>query len=214
MTASQLFLRPLTEDDIPTIFSLTSDPEVARFMRFSTHKSIQEAEDLYREYTSPGNYGYMICLKDDLTPVGVAALKKEENEEYTRSMSVYLYPRFWNRGYSTEVILHLKEAAVREGIKCLKAYVVQDNTGSCRVLEKHRFSLEEVLHFPDLPSGLCIYTLSVCKKRPEQSAPDVFHIFKSTVFFSPTLSGKPHFPSYRHSERRIHNRTHSRPCQS
>ena len=35
MTASQLFLRPLTEDDIPTIFSLTSDPEVARFMRFS-----------------------------------------------------------------------------------------------------------------------------------------------------------------------------------
>lgn len=100
----------------------------------------------------------MICLKDDLTPVGVAALKKEENEEYTRSMSVYLYPRFWNRGYSTEVILHLKETAVREGIKCLKAYVVRDNTGSCRVLEKHRFSLEEVLHFPDLPSGLCIYT--------------------------------------------------------
>ena len=158
MTASQLFLRPLTEDDIPTIFSLTSDPEVARFMRFSTHKSIQEAEDLYREYTSPGNYGYMICLKDDLTPVGVAALKKEENEEYTRSMSVYLYPRFWNRGYSTEVILHLTETAVCEGIKCLKAYVVRDNTGSCRVLEKHRFSLEEVLHFPDLPSGLCIYT--------------------------------------------------------
>ena len=73
-------------------------------------------------------------------------------------MSVYLYPRFWNRGYSTEVILHLKETAVREGIKCLKAYVVRDNTGSCRVLEKHRFSLEEVLHFPDLPSGLCIYT--------------------------------------------------------
>ena len=76
MTASQLLLRPLTEDDIPTIFSLTSDPEVARFMRFSTHESIQEAEDLYREYTSPGNYGYMICLKDALTPVGVAALKK------------------------------------------------------------------------------------------------------------------------------------------
>ena len=46
MTASQLLLRPLTEDDIPTIFSLTSDPEVARFMRFSTHESIQEAEEL------------------------------------------------------------------------------------------------------------------------------------------------------------------------
>lgn len=84
MTASQLLLRPLTEDDIPTIFSLTSDPEVARFMRFSTHESIQEAEDLYREYTSPGNYGYMICLKDALTPVGVAALKKRK----TRSTPV------------------------------------------------------------------------------------------------------------------------------
>ena len=53
MTASQLLLRPLTEDDIPTIFSLTSDPEVARFMRFSTHESIQEAEDLYRNIPLP-----------------------------------------------------------------------------------------------------------------------------------------------------------------
>ena len=63
MTASQLFLRPLTEDDIPTIFSLTSDPEVARFMRFSTHKSIQEAEDLYREYTSPVSYTHLDVYK-------------------------------------------------------------------------------------------------------------------------------------------------------
>ena len=48
MTASQLFLRPLTEDDIPTIFSLTSDPEVARFMRFSTQCRILPCGQMWR----------------------------------------------------------------------------------------------------------------------------------------------------------------------
>ena len=158
MNTDQLFLRPLSQEDIPTIFSLTSDPEVARYMRFSTHTSRQEAEDLYREYTTFGNYGYLICRKDTLAPVGVAALKKEENDGASRSMSVFLYPRFWNQGYSTEVVRHLTDIARQEHFSCLKAYGVQDNTGSCRVLEKNGFLVQEILHFPDLPSGLCIFT--------------------------------------------------------
>lgn len=60
-----------------------------------------------------------------------------------------------------------------------------------------------------------IISYFIClQKTPGAISPGRFHIFKSTAFFSPTLSGKPHFPSYRHSELRIHNRTHSRPCQS
>lgn len=93
--------------------------------------------------------------------MGIAALKQEENEPDTRSMSVFLYPDCWNKGYSTEVVQHMKNAAAAEKIGCLKAYVVQDNAGSCRVLEKSGFSLHEILHFPDMPSGLCIYTLQL-----------------------------------------------------
>ena len=93
--------------------------------------------------------------------MGIAALKQEENEPDTRSMSVFLYPDCWNKGYSTEVVQHMKNAAAAEKIGCLKAYVVQDNAGSCRVLEKSGFSLQEILHFPDMASGLCIYTLQL-----------------------------------------------------
>ena len=147
MAADKTFLRPLTEADIDTIYSLTSDPRVAKYMRFSTHTSRKEAEELFYEYTKSGNSGWLICLTEDESPVGIAALKQEENEPDTR--------------YSTEVVRHMKNAAAAEKIGCLKAYVVQDNAGSCRVLEKSGFSLQEILHFPDMPSGLCIYTLQL-----------------------------------------------------
>ena len=47
MAADKTFLRPLTEADIDTIYSLTSDPRVAKYMRFSTHTSRKEAEELF-----------------------------------------------------------------------------------------------------------------------------------------------------------------------
>ena len=161
MAADKTFLRPLTEADIDTIYSRTSDPRVAKYMRFSTHTNRKEAEELFYEYTKSGNSGWLICLTEDESPVGIAALKQEENEPDTRSMSVFLYPDCWNKGYSTEVVRHMKNAAAAEKIGCLKAYVVQDNAGSCRVLEKSGFSLQEILHFPDMASGLCIYTLQL-----------------------------------------------------
>ena len=161
MADDKTFLRPLTEADIDTIYSLTSDPRVAEYMRFSTHTSRREAEELFFEYTRPDSLGWLICLTQDSSPVGVAALKPEENEPDVRSMSVFLYPDCWNKGYSTETVRHMITAAAAEKIRCLKAYVVQDNTGSCRVLEKSGFSLKEILHFPDMSSGLCIYTLQL-----------------------------------------------------
>lgn len=114
MAADKTFLRPLTEADIDTIYSLTSDPRVAKYMRFSTHTSRKEAEELFYEYTKSGNSGWLICLTEDESPVGIAALKQEENEPDTRSMSVFLYPDCWNKGYSTEVVRHMKNAAAAE----------------------------------------------------------------------------------------------------
>lgn len=161
MTADKIFLRPLTGKDIDTIYSLTSDPEVAKYMRFSTHTCRKEAEELFHEYTKTGNLGWLICLTEDESPVGIAALKQEENVPDTCSMSVFFYPDCWNKGYSTEVVGHMINAAAAEKIRCLKAYVVQDNAGSCRVLEKSGFALQEILHFPDMPSGLCIYSFQL-----------------------------------------------------
>ena len=38
-----LLLRPLKREDLPPVFSLTSDPEVTRYLRFDTHTDPMEA---------------------------------------------------------------------------------------------------------------------------------------------------------------------------
>lgn len=53
MAADKTFLRPLTEADIDTIYSLTSDPRVAKYMRFSTHTSRKEARSFFMNIPNP-----------------------------------------------------------------------------------------------------------------------------------------------------------------
>ena len=44
----RLLLRPITMKDAPDIFSYASDPEVTRYVRFVTHKSIKDTHAFIR----------------------------------------------------------------------------------------------------------------------------------------------------------------------
>lgn len=161
----RLQLRQLTPEDGKNLFSLTSQEEVARFMRFDTQRSLEEAEALLREYLEPQNAAFAVLIED--TFAGVFVLKAVKPEETTSpqtetgrqyTISIFLSPAFWNQGYTTEIIRRMK-AYSREKLHAdsLLAYVVEENTGSKRALEKCGFFVEEILHFPDLPGGLFVY---------------------------------------------------------
>lgn len=150
-TKDCIALRLLKHDDIGTIFALTSNPEVAQYMRFQTHTDPSQAEELFREYTKEGSYGYLITQQDG-TPVGVAALKEGED------ISIFSFPEYWNRGYSTQVIGELVKEAKRHGIPYLKAYVADKNMGSRRILEKSGFTVKETFESDDKESVIYIYS--------------------------------------------------------
>lgn len=147
-------LRPLEKGDIDTLFALTSNPEVARYMRFQTHTDRSQAEELYQEYTKEGNYGYLITLPDG-TPVGAAALKEGQD------ISIFSFPEYWNRGYSTQVIHELMKEAKNHGILYLKAYVVDENIGSRKILEKSGFTVEETFETTDKGAMLYVYAYHI-----------------------------------------------------
>lgn len=151
-------LERLMPEDRDTVFSMTSDPEVVKFMRFDTHENEEEAAELIAHYTEEGNYGFMVRLAENGEAVGVAALKQEEDDPEKYSVSIFSFRKFWNKGYSTEVLELLMETAREKGIGNLKAYIVEENYGSRRVAEKCGFWVEEILHFADFPSGLYVYT--------------------------------------------------------
>lgn len=151
-------LHELTTEDRDIVFGMTSDPEVVKYMRFDTHERPEEAVKLIRHYTEKGNYGFLVRLSDSGEPVGVAALKREEDDPGKYSVSIFSFQKFWNQGYSTEVMELLIEEAKKQGIGCIKAYIVEENYGSRRVAEKCGFQADKLLHFADFPSGLYIYS--------------------------------------------------------
>ena len=150
-------LRKLTKDDLHAVYRLTSQEEVARYMRFDTHRSLEEAQELLEEYLTR-DIAYAIEVDGKFA--GVFVLKPEENG--TASVSTYLDIPYWNQGHMTAVLDEAILLARDEWrLKRLLAYVVNENTGSKRALEKNGFHIKEVLQFPDLESGLVIYQLEL-----------------------------------------------------
>lgn len=160
---NRIWLDELKLDDRDAVFSLTSRPEIVKYMHFNTHESPEEAEALIRHYTEGENHGFLIRLLEGGELIGVAAVKREEEgedeEEGVFSVSLFSFPEYWNRGYSTEALKLLIKFAFKRGVRSLKAYIVEENYGSRRVAEKCGFRVKEVLHFDDFPSGLYVYTL-------------------------------------------------------
>lgn len=163
----------LSEADTDAVFRLTSNPEVAKYMRFNTHQLKEEAAELIGHYTESGNYGYKIVAADRRDEavaadmIGVAAMKCEEEAEGaegaegTYSVSIFLSPEYWGKGCSTKAVLELKRIAAAEGIHNLSAYVVEENLGSRRIMEKCGFAVKQILHFNDLDSGLYVYECEI-----------------------------------------------------
>lgn len=152
---SELKIRPLTQDDLSDLFNLTSNEEVARYMRFETNTDISQAKVILDEYLQ--NKAYAVMIKNKFA--GVFVLKQENEEtEKTYSMSTFLAKEYWNKGYTSYLLVHIKSYARKElNAKYLKAYVVDANKGSSKALINNGFLESEVLHFPDLDGGLIIY---------------------------------------------------------
>lgn len=148
-----LRLRSLREEDAEALFSLTSDERVSRFMRFGTHTVLRQARELIQDYKR----GAAFAVEREQEFVGVFALKPGETEE-EYSISAFFSPRFWGRGYATEVLRRGVDFAQRTlGAKRLAAYVVEENTGSRRVLEKNGFSVKKRVLFSEGEGALLVY---------------------------------------------------------
>ena len=160
---ARLSLRPLQKEDAPALYRLTADPEVARYMRFSTHTKPEQAAELIAEYTAPGCCAFAVFPKESGRFGGVFAFKPgEQPEAYT--LSIILSPSLWNKGYATELLTAMiSHAESHLHGQTLTAYVVESNSGSRRVLEKCRFAVASVRTFPDFDDRLLVYVLSLKK---------------------------------------------------
>ena len=161
----RLLLLPLSPDDAEPVFSLTSNPEVAKYMRFDTHNTVEETRLLISDSCKPGNLAYKVLLARTGEFIGVFVLKASEETHDSADVSLFLSPESWNCGYAGEILSAAEDMAVKfMQVNALLAYVVAEHTASCRVLEKSGYHLQKTLTFDGWDGALRVYQLSLFSK--------------------------------------------------
>ena len=152
-----ILLKPLSSADGAYFYELGSDPRVARFMRFSPLTDPAQGDALAADYTTGGSLAWQVVDRESGAAVGIAALKKGDHKESRPSVSLFLAHAFWGRGYGGAAIRALQDKAAALGFSALTGFIVEENTPSRRLAEKCGFTLEQILHFPNIQPGLCLY---------------------------------------------------------
>lgn len=144
LETERLILRPITQADAQTAFdNWTSDPDVARYMAYSTHenvevtrqwlKNVEEAQALATIF----DWGFV--RKSDGKLIGAGGLYYKERSGMFE-MGYNIMKECWHQGYTTEAAREMVRYAVEElGQIRLGCNHVVENVYSGKVMMKVGF---------------------------------------------------------------------------
>ena len=146
----RLILRPLTLADAETAYyGWTGDPEVAEYVSWLPHNSIDDAKawlmEIEWKYNSEGNflpndnYIWGFVLKETGELFGSGGLIWEDKRALFQ-VGYNIMKSHWNRGYTTEAMKAILRFAVGNlGLKKVAGGHAKDNHASAKVIEKLGF---------------------------------------------------------------------------
>ena len=144
----RLLLRPFTTADIPDAYQMNLNPKVSRFTGDGGVLSLDEVgrrikEDVLGDYQKHGFGRFAVEWKATGQFIGFAGLKYLDDLDEI-DLGYRFLPAFWGRGIATEAgQVSLEYAQAILGQKRIIAWVLPENKGSIRVLEKLTFSMEK-----------------------------------------------------------------------
>ena len=139
----RLDLRPLCEDDIPSLFAIQSDRAAMRYTYAA--ESLEECTQRLRTYEDSralnGFAPWVAIERSASTLIGWGGLNVDPFDPgWGTEVSYFFHPMVWGRGYATELVLaSLRQAFEVLAIPALSAFAMPENVGSVRVLEKCGF---------------------------------------------------------------------------
>ncbi len=160
---ARITLRPMKISDAKQAFeSWTNDVRVAKFMRWSVHKSVKDTEMWLKEEQDNimGNtYTWGFQLNETSALIGSGGLSFSEKHN-CHELGYNLMQEMWGKGLATEaaqrILLFAKEELGAKKIYCCHAV---ENTASEKVIKKlgfKRFGTETYEKFDKSRSYECI----------------------------------------------------------
>ena len=139
LETERLILRPFEITDAEDMFNnWTSDDEVSKYVKWSTHQSVDETKELLSywdaQYNKPERINFAIVLKENNELIGGIDVVG-----YIEGMPVIGYNIsriYWNNGYMTEACKKVLEYLFSIGHKVVQIDAVVENKASNKVITK------------------------------------------------------------------------------
>ena len=148
LETERVILRPLSSEYAQEIFDRwTTDDRVSKYVRWCTHSSVEDTKAWLSMEEETNNtdenydWGFFIKDGDYLFGSGGIFFHKEEN---CFEVGYNIMHKYWNQGYTTEIVKGILEFAEKElGIKEFVAWHANENPASGAVLKKCGFVYEK-----------------------------------------------------------------------
>lgn len=146
----RLILRKISISDADDVFECARDPEVAQYVTWEAHKSIDDTiKYLAAMEENPKNkqlYPWAIVNKADNKVMGGCAFMNWAPEQSRAEIGYMIGKKYWNKGYMTEALREVISFGFNKmGLNRIEALCMLDNAASVKVLEKVGMKFEGVL---------------------------------------------------------------------
>lgn len=148
LETERLLLRPFCTNDAQDVFDCwESDPEVAKYMFWTSHKDIEKTKKWISfeigQISKDDWYRFAVVLKGTGELIGTC-LVYYEDEVKCWEIGYNLGKKYWGKGYTTEAMREVVSFAREKlGIKELVGRCAKENPASEKVMVKLGFKYEK-----------------------------------------------------------------------
>jgi RimJ/RimL family protein N-acetyltransferase len=134
---TKVTLRPPSEDEIPYLAGIWSDPEVMRYEPGRLAVKPREWWEGWLRRQASNEESVLWAIDAGGEPVGVVGLRDLEVEDRHATSNIALFRAHWGRGYASEAVaLRSRYAFEVLGLEKIKTDTSVENAAIRRVLEK------------------------------------------------------------------------------
>lgn len=148
----RLVFRKYTNNDLDLLYSMTSDPDIMRFIRHGRPWTREETNESLNRYISLNEDGIGLQLafdKEDGKLIGHSGLIPQTVEgNQAIEVGYWVVKEAWGRGYGLEQAKAWKDYGLNKlGLNRLISLIQHGNTGSMKVAEKNGMRHEKNIEF-------------------------------------------------------------------
>ena len=146
LNTERLLLRRIQQEDIQSIYSGLSNPEVIQYygISFDSLKATEAQMIWFRnlEETKTGIW-WGICSKDNKTFYGAGGFNALSEEHKKAEIGFWLLPEFWGNGFMQEAFPKICDYGFEKlKLNRIEGYVTSENKNCKKAIEKMNFQLE------------------------------------------------------------------------